>query len=104
MYQREVPEIIRSFAAALKAVQAYTASLTPSWTDVETLALPEEKRREVPEVEELVAELKDGLSKVVGKFGEYAEGIGMSRVEMREVKELVGEEKRVVAGGPAPLK
>lgn len=101
MYQREVPEIIRSFSAALKAVQAYIAGLEPHWTDVETLALPEEKRREVPEVEELVAELKEGLSKVVGRFGEYAEGIGMSRTEMREVKKLVGEERRAVAGGPA---
>lgn len=99
MYQREVPEIIRVLAAALKAVQAYTASLAPHWTDVETMALPEEKRREVPEVEELVAELKEGLSKVVGKFGEYADGIGMSRAEMREVKELVGDEKRATAGG-----
>jgi nucleoporin NDC1 len=91
-FQYLVPDIIRGFTAAIKSIEAYMQSLEVHWTDVDTLAKPEGERKKVEEVDELVAELKSGLSKQLGAFVEYLEGMGMSRLEIQEAKKLVVRE------------
>ncbi|KAF2662304.1 hypothetical protein K491DRAFT_753404 [Lophiostoma macrostomum CBS 122681] len=87
-----VPDIIRTFTATIKSIEAYMYGLEVHWTDADTLAKPESERKKVEEVDGLVKELKDGLSKQLGAFVEYLEGIGMSRLEIQDAKKLVARQ------------
>ena len=88
-WQNLVPEIIRSFTTAIKAIETYMQGLPVHWSDVDTLNKPPAEQKKVPEVEDFVKELKDGLSQQLGAFVEYLESMGMSRVEIQEAKKAV---------------
>ncbi|KAF2740642.1 hypothetical protein EJ04DRAFT_454880 [Polyplosphaeria fusca] len=90
-FNQKVPEIVRALTLAIKSIEAYMAGLPVHWSDVDTLALPESQRKKVPEVEDLLNTLKVALRKVLGSFNEYLTGMGLSRVEIREAKEVVSE-------------
>ncbi|KAF2642417.1 hypothetical protein P280DRAFT_447789 [Massarina eburnea CBS 473.64] len=87
-FSNQVPEMIRVFTTALKKLEEYMASLTVHWSDVETLAKPEEERMKVPEVELVRECLKDGLEKILRNFGEFLLSMGLSRGEIAEAKRL----------------
>lgn len=90
-----VPDIIRGFTATIQAIEMYTQSLKPHWTDVDTLAKPEAERRQVPEVEELKDTLKEGLERILGAFAEYLVDMDISRAEVQEAKKLVAKQETV---------
>lgn len=81
--QKDVRQIIQVFTTTIQNIQALVQALPPHWTDVDF------NKREVPEVDELVAELRNGLEQIVISFGEYADALGLSRTELRAAKEAV---------------
>lgn len=92
-FHNEVPDIVRAFTVAIKAVENYTQGLQVHSTDTEALAFPEADRTKVPEVEELKTALKDGLGKMLGAFNEYLSTMGLTRVEIQAAKECIAQEK-----------
>ncbi|KAF2013697.1 hypothetical protein BU24DRAFT_244152 [Aaosphaeria arxii CBS 175.79] len=90
-FHNEVPEIIRTLTQAIKDIDAYMNVIQIHWTDFETLTKPEAERKKVKEVEEITAELKDGLEKIVRAFTEYLPGMKISSEEIREAKRLVAK-------------
>ena len=83
---KDVPTIIRTFSITIKGIQNFVATLQPHWTDVDFNG-----NRQVPEVDEVLVELKTGLEKLLLAFGEYAASLGMSKEEIREARESVGK-------------
>ncbi|KAF2280589.1 uncharacterized protein EI97DRAFT_428678 [Westerdykella ornata] len=92
-FQYEVPTIIGVFTSAIKSIESYLQGLEIHWSDFETLALPEERRTKVPEVEEVRNALKTGLEKILRSFNEYLENMGMSSKEIQEAKQVVRREE-----------
>lgn len=86
--QSDVPNIIRTFVSTAGAVEGFVQSLPVHWSDVE-FSEDEGRGRKVPEVEELLAALRDGLRDIVNEFGEYADTLGLTSLEMRRAKETV---------------
>ena len=87
---RDIPSIIRTFTSTINAVDAFVAGLQPHWTDVE---FAEEKRRGVRDVEKLREELRRSLEALMGGFGEFAGGLGLSAAEIRKAKDVASIEK-----------
>ncbi|KAM0715378.1 hypothetical protein Q7P37_008876 [Cladosporium fusiforme] len=85
---KDVPAIIRTYTATITEIQHFLQVLDPSWTDVE---FDQRRSRNVPEVAEVLKDLKDQLERMVLAFGEYAGSLGLSRKEVREAKEAVGK-------------
>jgi len=78
--QRDVKSIIRTFTEAVKELEKFKTSLGFHWTDVD-------KIQESPEVDILLASLKDGLNQLVEAFGDYSEDLRLSQSEMRMARE-----------------
>ncbi|KAF2184273.1 hypothetical protein K469DRAFT_708995 [Zopfia rhizophila CBS 207.26] len=93
-FNKEVPEIVRVFASAIKAIESYMQGLEVDWMDVDCLARPEAERKKVPEVEVVVERLKEGLERILRSFAEYLGPMGMTAAEIREAKELVARTER----------
>jgi nucleoporin NDC1 len=85
---KDVPTIIRTYTATIGEIQRFIGVLEPSWTDV---AFTADRSRQVPEVDELVTEMRDGLEQMLLAFGEYTGSLGMSKREVKEAKEAVGK-------------
>ena len=85
---KDVPAVIRTYTAAIGDIQHFLAVLEPSWTDVE---FNQRTSRNVPEVAELIKEMRSGLEQMLLAFGEYASSLGLSKREVREAKEAVGK-------------
>jgi nucleoporin NDC1 len=85
---KDVPTIIRTYTATIGEIQRFIGVLEPSWTDV---AFSARRSRQVPEVDELVREMRDGLEQMLLAFGEYTGSLGMSKQEVKEAKEAVGK-------------
>ena len=85
---KDVPTIIRTYTATIGEIQRFIGVFEPSWTDVEFTA---KRSRQVPEVDELVREMRDGLEQMLLAFGEYTGSLGMSKREVKEAKEAVGK-------------
>jgi nucleoporin NDC1 len=94
-FQKEVPDIIRAFTAAIGKVEAYVAGLKPHWTDVDMLSRPEAEWRKIVEVEEVQARLREGLERMLRAFGEYLVSLDMSKVEIAEAKRCVARGSEV---------
>jgi nucleoporin NDC1 len=97
-YQNEIPDILRIFTRAIKAIEQYKESLQVHWADVETLALPEAERKKIPEVDQVTSALRDGLGRILGAFNEYLASLGMTPTEIQEAKLLVAPEGVIRAG------
>ncbi|KYG50297.1 hypothetical protein M433DRAFT_34935, partial [Acidomyces richmondensis BFW] len=83
----DVPQIIRVLTSTVTDVRNFVEEgLEPSWTDV--CFTPE--HRKVREVEETLDVLRGGLEEVVLGFGEYAANLGLTKKELREAREAVG--------------
>ncbi|KAI1410025.1 nucleoporin protein Ndc1-Nup [Hypoxylon sp. FL1857] len=83
--QRDVPAIIRTFTVIIKKLEKFRDNLPMHWTDLQ-------KRRECPEVDELLDALKDGLSELITAFGQYSGDLRLTRADMRLAREAA--EKR----------
>jgi len=83
--QRDIATVVRVLVATIRQVQGFTQGLAPHWTDVEF-----DGNRRVPEAEALVGVLRAGLGQIVMTFGEYADNLGISRVELKTAKEVAG--------------
>jgi len=86
--QNDIPAIIRTFTSTVAVVEGFMRALPVHWSDVE-FSEDEGNGRKVPEVEELLAALRDGLRDIVNEFGEYADTLGLTSAEMRRAKETV---------------
>lgn len=92
---KSVAQIIRTYTETIKAIQVFLQTTAPDWTDVYFT----ERARSVPEIDEVVRELKKGMEEVVLTFGEYAESVNVTKKELREARELIGrgQEMRTIA-------
>jgi nucleoporin NDC1 len=84
---KSVALVIGTYVDTIRSIQTFTQNATPDWTDVYFT----DHDRAIPEVEELVKVLKQGLEQIVLVFGEYQSSIGITKKELREAKELVGK-------------
>jgi nucleoporin NDC1 len=87
---KQIPEIIRVLITALKKLEEYVDSLTVHWTDFKRLAMPEEERMRVPEIELVRDCLRDGLGNILRTFGEYLPAMGLDKSEIQEARRLAG--------------
>lgn len=88
---KDVVAILRTYVITLKTIQGFVQTLKPHWTDVEFV---EASRTQVKEVNAVVDALRDGLSAILGAFGEYLSSMGLSSSEVREIKALVAEGRK----------
>jgi nucleoporin NDC1 len=78
--QRDVKLIIQTLTASVTKLEAFKFGLPFHWTDVE-------KKRESPEVDAILASLKEGLNELIDAFGNYSEDLRLSQSEMRLARE-----------------
>lgn len=83
--QKDVRQVVQVFTTTIQNIQQLVQVLPPHWTDVDF------SEREVPEVDELLVELRNGLERIIISFGEYADAVGLSRTELRAAKEAVNK-------------
>ncbi|KAH6621429.1 nucleoporin protein Ndc1-Nup [Chaetomium sp. MPI-SDFR-AT-0129] len=84
--QRDVATLIRALTGVTKKLEGFQAGLATHWTDVEA-------ERTCPEVEEVLAALKDGLARMIEGFGPYARELRLSLTDMRLAREAAGVEE-----------
>ena len=82
---KSVALIVRTYVEVITAVESFIRELNPHWSDVDFVP----RNREVKEVREVVACLRQGLEEVLLTFGEYAGSVGVSKKELREARECV---------------
>jgi nucleoporin NDC1 len=82
---KSIPAVVRTYMETIQAVRKFVQSVKPDWTDV----FFTERNRNVPEVEAVVEELRQGLEQVVLVFGEYADAVGITKKELREAREVI---------------
>lgn len=83
--QKDISTIVRTLIITTQQIQIFVRNLPPHWTDVDF-----DGDRQIPEVEELLKVLRDGLHEIVVTFGEYATNLGLSRSEMMIARDLAG--------------
>lgn len=86
---KDIPTIVRTLSSAITNIESFLSSFAPHPTDVN---FKDAQRRSVPEVEEIIVALRQGLKRIVIAHGEYLQAEGLSRDEIREVKILIGPE------------
>ncbi|KAF2491093.1 hypothetical protein BU16DRAFT_517152 [Lophium mytilinum] len=92
--QKDVPDIIRAFVAAIKKIDAFVTSLNVHWTDKElVMGKINYEEKDTPEVKEVVEALRDGLEKILLAWVEFLDTCGLTRAEVREAKLLAGGER-----------
>lgn len=84
---KDIKAIVGVYSAAIGDARGLLEACEPHWTDV---FFTEGKRRSVEEVNVLIEALTGGLKGILGAFGEYAAGVGMTDSELAEAKALVG--------------
>ncbi|KAI5249997.1 hypothetical protein E4T42_05103 [Aureobasidium subglaciale] len=83
--QKDISTIVRTLIITTQQIQLFVQNLPPHWTDRYFNG-----NRQVAEVEELLAVLRDGLHEIVVTFGEYAGNLGLSKSEMMIARDLAG--------------
>jgi nucleoporin NDC1 len=96
--QRDIPNIARTLAATLTAVEAFLATCPPHWSDV-TFRGTAAERAGPEEVRAVVAALRGGLAEIVGAFGEYFDAMDVKADEARAWKKMVAS--KPAEKGPA---
>lgn len=81
--QRDVASIIRTFSSAVRKLETFKAQLPPHWTDVK-------RRRNCPEVDEVLAALRDSLAQLIQEFGPYSRDLRLTLMDMRLAREAAG--------------
>jgi nucleoporin NDC1 len=93
--QRDVAAVIRGLTGVVKKLEKFAGELKTHWTDVEG-------KRECPEVEEVLAALRDALGRLMEAFGPYARDLRLSLTDVRLAREaagLVGAEEEMAEVG-----
>jgi nucleoporin NDC1 len=102
-FHQGVPDMIRIFTLAANKIDEYMSTIEVHWSDRDTLAKPEAERKKVPEIELVRECLHEGLEKILGSFGGYLSGMGMSRLEIMEANKVAASAKKLemlqAAGG-----
>jgi nucleoporin NDC1 len=80
--QRDIKLIIRTFTTTVTKLERFKKSIGFHWSDVA-------KKEESPEVDSILAALKDGLKELISDkaFGDYSEDLRLSQSEMRQARE-----------------
>ncbi|KAI5860416.1 nucleoporin protein Ndc1-Nup [Durotheca rogersii] len=91
--QRDVPAIIRTFTMVIKKIERFRDGFPFHWTDLR-------RSRECPEVEELLAALKDGLGELIAAFGPFSTDLRLTRADMRLAREAA-EQRQAAAPAEA---
>ncbi|KAH6848276.1 nucleoporin protein Ndc1-Nup [Chaetomium sp. MPI-CAGE-AT-0009] len=81
--QRDVAAVIRALTAVTKKLEGFGDALPAHWTDVGG-------ERTCPEVEEVLAALRDALARLIDAFGPYARDLRLSLTDMRLAREAAG--------------
>ena len=88
--QRDIPQIARTLAATLAAVETFLATCPPHWTDV-TFRGTAAERAGPEEVRAVVVALREGLAEIVGAFGEYFDAMDVKAEEAKAWKKMVAK-------------
>ncbi|KAJ5763841.1 hypothetical protein N7533_002522 [Penicillium manginii] len=94
--QADVPSVIRLFTETIVTLELFVhqGGLDAHWTDVyfPPSSKPEaqEEARKVPDIELLVASLKNGLGDLLSSFKPYLRDIGIEGRDLRLAKEAAG--------------
>jgi nucleoporin NDC1 len=86
--QKDVPDIIRAFVAAIKKIDDFVTRLDVHWTDVDFVGKSDAEKNVVPEVKQVVDALSDGLRKILLAWVEFLDTCGLTKAEVREAKAL----------------
>ncbi|KAI1110993.1 nucleoporin protein Ndc1-Nup [Nemania sp. NC0429] len=78
--QRDVANIIRTFTAVIRKLEAFRDAFPTHWTDMS-------QDRQCRQVSEVVTALKEGLGALVEAFGPYSSDLRLSRADMRMARE-----------------
>ncbi|KAG9243041.1 nuclear envelope protein [Calycina marina] len=78
--QRDIRIIIQTFTNTIRKLENFKASLSFHWTDVE-------KKRESPEVDEVLTALRGGLEQLITSFGGYSKDLRLSPTDLRLAQE-----------------
>ncbi|EGX94198.1 nuclear envelope protein [Cordyceps militaris CM01] len=92
---RDVPSIIRVLTAIIKKVEGLKARFPIHWTD-------SSRRRESPEVDQVIDAMRLGLEQVVAKFEPYSSDLRLNLTDLRLAKEAMT--KPQAAAEPQPVK
>lgn len=87
---RDIPLLVRTFVSTHRALETFTRTLAPHWTDV---GFSEGDRR-VKDVEIVLAALRKGLGEIVDGFGGFAGEIGLGDRELEVARGIAGTEKK----------
>lgn len=79
---RDVPSIIRTLTVIIKKVEALKARFPAHWTD-------SSRRRESPEVDQVLDAMRLGLDQVVAKFEPYSSDLRLNLADLRLAKEAM---------------
>jgi len=85
--QRDVKLIIQTFTTTIMKLEDFKARLDFHWTDVE-------RKKESPEVDEVLNALRSGLDQLITSFGDYSEDLRLSQSEMRMAREAASPAKQ----------
>ena len=111
----KVSSVVKTFGGAIIRLKAFKMTLQPHWTDVtfhERAANAEKEKgdkadgvsggessgrtskssRDVEAVDQLITTFKRGLERIIITVAEFADSIGLSREDLRQAKELVGDD------------
>ncbi|KAK0938255.1 hypothetical protein LTR29_010130 [Friedmanniomyces endolithicus] len=94
--QRDIVSIIRVYTSSVMSIRNFIAGLPAHWTDVYFEDGQREVSRnangsgELDEVQVVLEVLREGLEELMLAFGEYVEGLGLSKAEIRTVRETIG--------------
>lgn len=78
--QRDVKLIIQTFTNTIMKLEDFKARLDFHWTDIV-------RKKETPEVDEVLNALRSGLEQLITSFGDYSEDLRLSQSEMRMARE-----------------
>lgn len=80
--QKDVPGIIKMLTSSIAGLEAMRNSFGVHWTDVEG-------KTESPEVDMVMAALRQGLQNIVDAFGAYFDDMKMNRADVRAATEAL---------------
>ncbi|KAK0915498.1 hypothetical protein LTR02_001174 [Friedmanniomyces endolithicus] len=94
--QRDIVSIIRVYTSSVMSIGNFIAGLPAHWTDVcfddgqRGVSRNANGNGELDEVRVVLEVLREGLEELMLAFGEYVEGLGLSKAEIRTVRETIG--------------
>lgn len=81
---KDIPLLIQTFGSTIVKLEAFVATMTVHWTDIEFHG------RTVNEVDVVLACLREGLRTLIEGFEVYTHELGISEMEIKDAKALAG--------------